>query len=493
MLENYTSTTSEQSSNFFSQEVDKSRVVRDLRSPGFFKIAIHQLIYLAKVLILILLDNLGLAVAWLISENMRFLASEKITIDNSPNDLIIPAIILNLCFFITCGLYGKNDRSRNFIDLIKAITFTHIVLLSVAFEYCDPNCFYQLLAAWFLTVVLTSMQRLSLFSLVSYLRRQYSPLRFKIMLLGDREDIAKTEALLEGNTMFQVEAKLDLSEFRQRDGLTIALDKIDYRNIDEIFICSWEQIKESTSLFWKLKCTGVDWRIIPINFKVPQHRKNIVTVKGIPTIKFHNPTLIGIDFFSKRVFDLVVSSLLLLILGLPMLIIALAIKLDSSGSIFYKQTRVGLKNEHFQVWKFRTMVENASQLQQQLEARNEIKGGVLFKMKDDPRITRVGKFLRKYSLDELPQLFNVLRGEMSLVGPRPLPVRDVAKFSRNHFFRHEVLPGITGLWQVSGRSDTDSENVFNLDFEYIQDWSLALDFKILLRTVGVVFTSKGAY
>ena len=118
---------------------------------------------------------------------------------------------------------------------------------------------------------------------------------------------------------------------------------------------------------------------------------------------------------------------------------------------------------------------------------------MLFKIKDDPRITKVGKYLRKYSLDEFPQLFNVLRGEMSLVGPRPLPVRDVKRFSRQHYFRHEVIPGITGLWQVSGRSNTDSENVFNLDFEYIQNWSLTLDFKILLKTFKVIINNNGAY
>ncbi|MGB5710603.1 MAG: sugar transferase, partial [Waterburya sp.] len=154
---------------------------------------------------------------------------------------------------------------------------------------------------------------------------------------------------------------------------------------------------------------------------------------------------------------------------------------------------VGLKGHYFRVWKFRTMVENAHKLQRGLEAQNEIEGGILFKIREDPRITRVGRFLRRYSLDELPQLINVLRGEMSLVGPRPLPLRDVAKLSPYQLLRHEVLPGITGLWQVSGRSNTDSEEIFNLDFIYIQNWSLILDWQILLKTIQVVTSSKGAY
>lgn len=220
---------------------------------------------------------------------------------------------------------------------------------------------------------------------------------------------------------------------------------------------------------------------------------NFLNVKDFKNLRIIIFLVTGISFFFKRFFDTIISFILLVILSLPMLIIALLIKIDSPGAVFYQQTRVGLKGKYFKIWKFRTMVQNASQLQRQLEAKNEMSGGVLFKIKNDPRVTKIGKYLRRYSFDELPQLFNVLRGEMSLVGPRPLTVRDVEKFAPKHYFRHEVLPGITGLWQVSGRSDTDSENVFDLDFEYIQNWSLALDFKILLRTVGVVLKSKGAY
>lgn len=176
------------------------------------------------------------------------------------------------------------------------------------------------------------------------------------------------------------------------------------------------------------------------------------------------------------------------------MLIAILIKLDSPGPVFFRQERIGLHSRKFKIWKFRTMVTNAEKLQATLEAKNEIKDGVLFKMKDDPRITRVGKFLRRYSLDELPQLFNVFLGEMSLVGPRPLPMRDVEKFKTKHFIRQEVLPGITGLWQVSGRSDIDNfEDAVKLDLAYIENWSVWLDLKILLQTVNVVLHKTGAY
>lgn len=225
-----------------------------------------------------------------------------------------------------------------------------------------------------------------------------------------------------------------------------------------------------------------------------KQRRIVIATKQLvriqPILGYRKP---NVSFLIKRIFDNIAAFTILIVLSLPLLAIALLIKLDSPGPILYKQTRVGFQGRHFQVWKFRTMVQNASQLQSQLEAQNEIAGGVLFKMKNDPRITRVGKYLRKYSLDELPQLFNVLQGHMSLVGPRPLPIRDVEKFAPEHYFRQNIIPGITGLWQVSGRSDTDSDNLFKLDFEYIQNWSLALDFKILCRTIKVVLNSEGAY
>ncbi|MCA1995372.1 MAG: sugar transferase, partial [Coleofasciculus sp. S288] len=233
---------------------------------------------------------------------------------------------------------------------------------------------------------------------------------------------------------------------------------------------------------------------LPIGLEPLYQQAELWMVGGLPTIKSSPPLITGIDFWIKRCFDFCSSAIALILASPIYLAIALLIKLDSPGPVFYKQTRIGLHGEQFKVWKFRTMVPNADQLQKELEARNEMKDGVLFKIKDDPRITRVGKVLRQYSLDELPQLFNVLFGQMSLVGPRPLPLRDVENFAEHHFLRHEVLPGITGLWQVSGRSDiTSFEEAVRLDTIYIEHWSLWLDLKILLKTVEVIFQKRGAY
>ncbi|MEB3269103.1 MAG: exopolysaccharide biosynthesis polyprenyl glycosylphosphotransferase, partial [Leptolyngbya sp.] len=174
--------------------------------------------------------------------------------------------------------------------------------------------------------------------------------------------------------------------------------------------------------------------------------------------------------------------------------IAIAIRLDSPGPVFFRQERTGLHGKVFQVWKFRTMGVDAPQRQADLERHNQSGDGVLFKLKVDPRVTQVGQWLRRTSLDELPQLFNVLQGQMSLVGPRPLPLRDVAQFDDWHHIRHQVLPGITGLWQISGRSDIDSfDDAARLDLHYIDHWSLNLDLDILMETLRIVLLGKGAY
>ncbi|MGL5943106.1 MAG: sugar transferase [Waterburya sp.] len=479
--------------SYLANPIAKSK---DLRSPGYLKLAEKEFSYRFKIVILVVLDSLSLLLAWAIAQIDSWHYQFNLNaIQPTPEiySLFLTVWAFMVFLFAAGDLYRKGDKSRNIVSSIKAVFLAHLSIIPIIFRFYDSEILYQLGVAALVTTVIITLQRLSLNWIWSYVRQKYFPLRQKILLIGNPEELNNSKFLLESSEVFQVAGQLNLSEFEDDESLCLALDRINYKELDEVFICSWESIQDSASLYWKLRNNGVNWRILPINIKLPDRQAEIATILGVPTIRFAPSAIVGIDFFSKRLVDLLVSFFLLMIIGLPMLLIAALIKLDSPGPIFYKQTRVGLKGDQFDIWKFRTMVVNASELQQQLEAQNEIKGGILFKIKDDPRITKVGKYLRRYSLDELPQLFNVLRGEMSLVGPRPLPVRDVAKFTQSHFFRQEVLPGITGLWQVSGRSDTASEGVFNLDFEYIENWSLTLDFKILLQTVQVVFRAKGAY
>jgi exopolysaccharide biosynthesis polyprenyl glycosylphosphotransferase len=199
---------------------------------------------------------------------------------------------------------------------------------------------------------------------------------------------------------------------------------------------------------------------------------------------------------AKRLLDILGSSIGLLLLSPVLAIVAILIRRDSRGPILFRQERMGLNGQVFRCLKFRTMVPDAEQRLRELEARNESAGGVLFKIKDDPRITPLGRFLRKSSLDELPQLWNVLVGEMSLVGPRPLQLRDSEKLealdSEAYARRLTVVPGITGPWQVGGRSEVDSERMLQLDLGYVDRWSIGLDLTILVKTVAVVVNRQGA-
>ena len=237
---------------------------------------------------------------------------------------------------------------------------------------------------------------------------------------------------------------------------------------------------------------GVKVRVAPRTTELLIERGEYVPGQGVPLFELRPPIFAGAQWASKRTFDLVMGAAILVICLPLWLVICLAIKLTSKGPVFYADPRVGLAEHPFLMRKFRTMVAGADRDQANLETVNEA-GGVLFKIRDDPRVTRVGRLLRRLSLDETPNLLNVLRGEMSLVGPRPLPVRDFDLMEPWHRRRYNVLPGMTGLWQVAGRSDLTFDDLVRLDFYYIENWSIWLDLTILFKTPLAVFSRRGAY
>jgi len=237
---------------------------------------------------------------------------------------------------------------------------------------------------------------------------------------------------------------------------------------------------------------GVQVRVAPRVTELLTERAELVPGQGMPLFELRPPALIGFDWFVKRSFDLVVSTLVL-VLGLPLwAAIAAAIKLTSRGPVLFRDQRVGLGEREFGMLKFRTMYSGAAVSQAELEASNEA-DGPLFKMREDPRVTSVGALLRRFSIDEVPQVWNVLRGEMSLVGPRPLPLRDYEQLEGWHLKRYLVLPGLTGLWQISGRSDLSFDDLVRLDFYYLENWSVWLDITILAKTIPAVLSRRGAY
>jgi exopolysaccharide biosynthesis polyprenyl glycosylphosphotransferase len=233
-------------------------------------------------------------------------------------------------------------------------------------------------------------------------------------------------------------------------------------------------------------------RIAPTTTALLTQRMEYVPGQGVPLFELRPPVFAGLDWSIKRAFDIVVSTLIVAAAAPLWALVALAVKIDSPGPVFYRDRRVGLGEREFGMFKFRSMYVDASERQAGLESSNEA-SGPLFKIKDDPRVTRVGRFMRKYSIDELPQVLNVARGEMSLVGPRPLPLRDFVQLEDWHRKRYLVLPGMTGLWQVSGRIELSFDDLVRLDFYYLENWSIWLDISILAKTLPAVVQRRGAY
>jgi exopolysaccharide biosynthesis polyprenyl glycosylphosphotransferase len=261
--------------------------------------------------------------------------------------------------------------------------------------------------------------------------------------------------------------------------------------VDEIFFSVPAEKKVVIGLVQEARDLGIDVRVVPDLYDGLAWNAPVEYVGQFPTIPLHRRDFPIGSFMIKRALDLAVSFLALVVLSPLLLLIAIAVRLDSPGPIFYRARRIGRKGRTFNCYKFRTMVQNADHLKSQLEHMNE-RDGILFKMSNDPRITRVGRYLRKYSLDEIPQFFNVLKGDMSLVGPRPPIASEVERYDLSHLRRLDVLPGITGLWQVEARQDPSFDSYISLDTAYVENWNLWLDLKILIRTISVVISGTGS-
>jgi exopolysaccharide biosynthesis polyprenyl glycosylphosphotransferase len=261
--------------------------------------------------------------------------------------------------------------------------------------------------------------------------------------------------------------------------------------VDEIFFtspCEHGLMQNAVEL---ARVQGVDIRIIPDMYDGLAWNSPVEYIGQFPTIPLHRGHVPELGLIFKRGFDVVFSALFLLLVSPLLLLISAAVKFDSPGPAFYRSERIGKKGRVFRCIKFRTMVVDAEKRRAEFAHMNE-RDGVLFKISNDPRITRFGHFLRKYSLDELPQFFNVLKGDMSVVGPRPPIASEVREYKLSHLRRLDVTPGITGLWQVQGRQDPSFASYVSMDVNYIDNWSIWLDFKIIVRTVGVVFAGTGS-
>jgi len=463
----------------------------DLRSPGFAKLRRGATVGWLRIITLVLVDSLMLSAAWMAAVTIGTYMKSPWTGDDKPFFMFL-ILAITVGVIAARGLYAPGNNRRDYLGLFQAISLAICLILLTAFLY-EPGQFVSrstFLLFWMLSVGLVCVGRYGVEVAVERFR-QKGAIRYPVFIIVDGDADAAVR-LVERENRYDI-AGIANSRSLDRSRRNETLKMIRDMGVAEIFI-AWESIQNRMFVCWHFQTAGITVHILPSGTDPVLPKSELWIIGGQPSLTFPPPVITGSDFWVKRTFDFCGSLFLLLVLSPILITISLLIVWDSPGPIFFRQTRVGLHNQPFKAWKFRTMVPNAEKLQKELEARNEMQDGVLFKMKDDPRITRVGRVLRQYSLDELPQLFNVVMGEMSLVGPRPLPMRDVERFAESHYLRHEVLPGITGLWQVSGRSDiTDFDRAVGLDIAYIENWSLWLDLKILFQTVGVVLGKRGAY
>jgi exopolysaccharide biosynthesis polyprenyl glycosylphosphotransferase len=324
-------------------------------------------------------------------------------------------------------------------------------------------------------------------------------IRRRVVLVGEGESLARLRrslAAARGGLSYEFVGAVaeddapGLRHLGARHELAAVLDEV---RPDELILAEAEFDEETVlEVVEAAHRKGVKVRLAPDATELLVQRGEYVPGEGTPLFELRPPVLTGWDWAVKRTFDMAVSALIL-VAGLPLwLLIAIAIKATSRGPVLYVDPRIGVGEREFGMLKFRTMVEGAAERQGELEPENEA-GGALFKIRDDPRVTAVGRALRRLSLDEIPQIVNVLRGQMSLVGPRPLPLRDHRLLEDWHRRRYAVLPGMTGLWQISGRSGLTFDDLVRLDFTYLENWSIWLDITIIARTIPAVIIGRGAY
>lgn len=357
-----------------------------------------------------------------------------------------------------------------------------------------------MLLSWGLAFALVCAGRLSFRQLVAYLRRK-GKLSSRALIAGCNEEAEILLARAEkpnsgldpiGFVCGRQEVSRSIGCLPQLGGIEDLPGIVTENRIESVLIASSDfSHKEITKMVQSLRGLHIDVHISAGLFEVLTARVLVREVGGVPMVTVRRVSLTRGKLLAKRALDLCVGMLGMLMLLPVWLLLALAIKITSEGPIVYSQRRVGRDAKPFNIYKFRSMVADADKRVEEL-AKDQPQD-VLFKLRRDPRVTAVGRWLRRYSIDEVPQLLNVIRGDMSLVGPRPSLPREVGQYEDWHFRRFEVMPGMTGLWQVSGRSDLSFDEAVRLDIYYLENWSPLLDLSILARTIPVVFFPKGAY
>jgi exopolysaccharide biosynthesis polyprenyl glycosylphosphotransferase len=409
-------------------------------------------------------------------------------------------ILITLLVFAQGDLYAERERRPGLGRVVSSLLL--VVLVALAFGLGTGHNFstYGLApTAFVITAALISLLRGSYDALTGKLLHRVG-VRRRALLVGAGEHLTHLHEMLgRGRRGIDYEfvgvlaPEPDGSELPLLGDLKALPRVLATHRVDEVILADSEfSERDLLETVEQAHRRGVKVRIAPKTTELLVQRADYVPGQTVPLFEVRSPVFAGGEWVLKRTFDLTVSAVVLVV-ALPLwLLIAAAVTLTSPGPVLYRDRRIGLGEGEFDMLKFRTMYADAAAHQPYLERENEA-SGPLFKMRRDPRVTPLGQLLRRFSLDEVPQLLNVLRGQMSLVGPRPLPLRDYAQLEDWHRKRYNVLPGITGLWQISGRSNLSFDDLVRLDFYYLENWSLWMDIAILFKTIPAVLAGRGAY
>ena len=409
------------------------------------------------------------------------------------------AYLITVLLFARTGLYAGRAERPGLAGIVASLfQVTVVALLFALLSGHRFSSYYVFYSSLFFATVYVGLLRFSYERVTGVLLRAAGYHRRAILVGSGKHIEAVAHALTDSGQRLELAGYISLNP-RPDNGLRslgpieelpAVLERTD---VDEVIIADPDFPQDrAVELVDQCHQRGVTVRVAPSTMEILTHQAELVPGQSVPLFELRPPVFEGIDFAVKRTFDVVGATILLFLLSPLLAVSALMVKLSSRGPLIYRSRRPGIGGVPFECFKFRTMRVDAERMQEELEDLNEA-DGPLFKIRRDPRLTPVGGLLRRFSIDELPQLVNVLRGEMSLVGPRPLPQRDFDRLEDWHKKRYLVLPGITGLWQVSGRSELDFDALVRLDFLYLEHWSVFLDLSIILKTIPAVLKGKGAF
>ena len=459
----------------------------------------------ARVAALIAADAVGITAAYFAAAFLRQNVVPELITGLGPVNLdqslrFLPAIIVVLLLSqASFGLYSPGKRRRDYFGVFKSVFLGTLVLFFGATYYATsrPSHLLFILTGAAAVCSVVSLRWLIDTLVIAYRRR--NRLGRRALLVGRPDQIplvrSHFEDTPEANIRFVKE--VTFAEARQPSRLCQAPDRLAElllrRDIEVVVVAGDPPNGMARKMLDRCLRAGCQVMLVPgVLHQIP-NPVDMEDLNGLFALTVKRPRLGMPQLALKRFFDIAVSLAGLILLAPLFVAIAIAIKIDSPGPVFFRQRRVGVGGKVFSIYKFRTMVVDAEEKKNLLEHLNQYADGKFFKIKNDPRVTKLGRFLRRTSLDELPQLINVAQADMSLVGPRPPVPREVAHYLEHHLQRLSVTPGITGLWQIKGRSDIiDFEDVVRLDLEYISTWSLWKDLSILARTLPVVFRTNGA-